>query len=164
MGVVTPLRLLGLFVAIRSLTTFLPNVLNAIGNSAFVMWTMVGSAIAMPIVFLIGSHWGTTGIAGGWLVAYPIIIAPIYYRMFQKTDMTAKEYVAVLLPSVNASALMAAVLFGIRAVIPAKLPAVLGLSILTIGGAIAYWCALYAFHRARVLHLMNTIKRMVESR
>jgi hypothetical protein len=98
------------------------------------------------------------------LVASPIIIAPIYYRMFQKTDMTAKEYVAVLLPSVNASALMAAVLFGIRAVIPAKLPAVLGLSILTIGGAIAYWCALYAFHRARVLHLMNTIKRMLESR
>jgi PST family polysaccharide transporter len=78
MGVVTPLRLLGLFVAIRSLTTFLPNVLNAIGDSAFVMWTMVGSAIAMPIVFLIGSHWGTTGIAGGWLVAYPIIVSVDY--------------------------------------------------------------------------------------
>jgi O-antigen/teichoic acid export membrane protein len=161
-GVVAPLRLLGLFVAARSLTTFLPNLLTAIGDTAFVMWTMFGSAIAMPIAFMIGSHWGTTGIAAAWLVAYPIIIAPLYYRTFQKTGMTANEYVLVLLPSINASIIMTTALFGIRAVIPPKLPPVLALLLLTIGGAVAYCGSLFAFHRERVGHLMRTIKGMLK--
>ena len=55
---------------------------------------MIGSAITMPVAFLIGSKWGTTGIAAAWLVAYPIMITPVYYRVFQKTGMTAREYVA----------------------------------------------------------------------
>ena len=56
------------------------------------MWAMIGSAITMPVAFLIGSKWGTTGIAAAWLAAYPIIIAPVYHRIFQKTGMTAREY------------------------------------------------------------------------
>jgi PST family polysaccharide transporter len=161
-GVVAPLRLLGLFVAVRSLTTFLPNLLTAIGDAVFVMWVMVGSAIAMPIAFMIGSHWGTTGIAAAWLVAYPIIIVPLYYRIFQKTGMTAKEYVLILLPSLSASIIMATFLFGIRAVTPSKLPPLLALSLLALGGALIYCGSLYAFHRERVGHLIRTIKAMLK--
>lgn len=160
-GVVAPLRLLGLFVATRSLSTFLPNLLTAVGDSTFVMWAMVGSAISMPIAFLIGSHWGTTGIAAAWLVAYPIIIAPVYYRTFQRTGMAVKEYVLVLLPSINASAIMAIALFGIRAIIPAKMPALLALALLTLGGALVYCGSLFTFHRERVGHLIVTIKAML---
>ncbi len=161
MGVIAPLRLLGLFVATRSLSTFLPNLLTAVGDSAFVMWTMVGSAIAMPIAFLIGSHWGTTGIAAAWLLAYPIIIAPVYYRTFQKTGTTAKEYLRILLPSINASIVMAIVLFGIRAIMSAKIRALWGLSLLTIVGAATYSSVLLVFYRERVGHLMRTIKAML---
>jgi O-antigen/teichoic acid export membrane protein len=164
MGVIGPLRLLGLFVATRSLTTFLPNLLTAVGDSAFVMWAMIGSAITMPVAFLIGSKWGTTGIAAAWLGAYPVIIAPVYYRVFSKTGVTAKEYLSILLPSINASVIMSAVLFGIRAIIPAKLSPFLALLALTISGSLAYCAALFAFYRERVIHLMRTIKGMLSTR
>ena len=71
-GVIGPLRLLGIFVAARSVTTILPNLLTAIGDARFVMWTIIGSAIVMPIAFLIGSRWGTNGIAAAWVFAYPL--------------------------------------------------------------------------------------------
>jgi len=161
MGVTGPLRILGLFVAMRSLTTFLPNLLTAVGDTAFVMWAMIGSAVTMPVAFLIGSRWGTIGIAAAWLVAYPIIIAPVYSRVFQKTGMTAKEYASILLPSINASVIMSLVLFAIRAVIPAKSPPLMTLMTLTTGGTLAYCCALFAFHRERVGHLMRTIQAML---
>jgi O-antigen/teichoic acid export membrane protein len=164
MGVIGPLRLLGVFVATRSLTTFLPNLLTAVGDTAFVMWAMIGSAITMPVAFLIGSKWGTTGIAAAWLVAYPIMITPVYHRVFQKTGITAREYLGILLPSINASIIMSLVLFGIRSVIPAKMSPLLALSALMIGGSLAYGTALFAFYRQRVSHLMRTIRSMLGGR
>jgi PST family polysaccharide transporter len=160
-GVIAPLRLLGLFVATRSLTTFLPNLLNAIGDAAFVMWTMIGSAIAMPIAFLLGSRWETTGIAAAWLAAYPVVIAPIYYRVFQKTGMKAIEYVSVLLPSINASLVMSVVLFGLREVMPGKLAPLSALLVMVLGGSLAYCAVLFAFYRGRVIHLMSTVRNML---
>jgi O-antigen/teichoic acid export membrane protein len=163
-GVVAPLRLLGLFVAVRSLTTFLPNLLTAIGDSAFVMWAMTLSALAMPFAFWLGSHWGTAGIAAAWLVAYPIIIAPVYYRTFQKTGTNAKEYVLVLFPAINASIIMAVALFGLRSVIGNKLGPIYTMAILVSGGALFYCSALLLFHRKRVGHLIATIKAMLGKR
>jgi PST family polysaccharide transporter len=163
-GVIAPLRLLGLFVATRSLSTFLPNLLTAVGDSAFVMWTMAGSAIAMPIAFLIGSHWGTVGIAAAWLVAYPVIIAPVYRRTFQKTGTTPMEYLRILLPSINASLAMAVVLAGVRRIIPPQTHALWGLLLLTAVGAATYCAVLFIFYRPRVSHLINTMKEMLKNR
>jgi O-antigen/teichoic acid export membrane protein len=160
-GVIGPLRLLGLFVATRSLATFLPNLLTAIGDSAFVMWAMVGSAITMPLAFLIGSHWGTSGIAGAWLLAYPIIIAPVYYRVFQKTGMRLGQYLKVLVPSLNASIIMVIAVLGVRAILRARISPVLELSVLSGIGAVAYGGALLVFYRDRVGHLTRTIRGML---
>lgn len=158
MGVIGPLRLLGLFVAIRSLATFLPNLLTAIGDSAFVMWAMVGSAVTMPVAFLIGSRWGTSGIAGAWLVAYPVIIAPVYYRVFQKTVMRVGEYLKVLVPSVTGSVIMVAAVLGMRAVVPERTPAVLSLCLIVAVGALAYGGGLFVFYRDRIAHIVRAAK------
>ena len=87
-GVIGPLRLLGLFVAARSIATILPNLLIAIGDASFVMKVSIFAAIVMPIAFLIGSRWGTNGIAAAWVIAYPLITIPTYYRVMKKTGLT----------------------------------------------------------------------------
>ncbi len=160
-GVIGPLRLLGVFVAVRSLTTFLPNLLTAIGDAAFVMWTTIGAAITMPFAFWVGSRWGTSGIAAAWLVAYPLIIAPVYYRVFRKTEMSTKEYVSILLPSAVGSAIMAVAVLGIREVMPPHLTPLSSLLLVTIGGILAYSAALFALYRKRVGHLLRSIKSML---
>jgi O-antigen/teichoic acid export membrane protein len=161
-GVIGPLRLLGCFVAARSVTTILPNLLTAIGDARFVMRATIGSAILMPIAFLIGARWGTNGIAAAWVVAYPPIMVPMYYRVFRKTGMQLKEYVSVLMPALSASAIMAVVVLLTRSVLPDgshPLPYLLSLIVV---GALSYAGALLAFHRARVNGLIRTIWSMFQ--
>jgi O-antigen/teichoic acid export membrane protein len=162
-GAIGPLRLLGAFVAVRSITTFLPNLLTAIGDVAFVMWTTIASAIIMPIAFYIGSksRWETTGIAAAWLVVYPIIITPICYRIFQKTGITVIEYVATLVPAVVGATIMALVVAGIRLFLPWEWPAYAGLLVLVISGAVAYSLAMYLLYGKRLTHLLKTAKGML---
>ena len=159
-GVIGPLRLLGVFVAGRSIATILPNLLTAIGDARFVMWATIGSAIFMPVAFLIGSRWGTNGIAAAWVLAYPPAMVPMYYRVFQKTGMQLKEYVSVLMPALSASAIMAAMVLLSRSVLPAGSRPLPCLFLLIVIGAFSYSGALFAFHRQRVSQMIRVIRSM----
>jgi len=163
-GAIGPLRLLGVFVAGRSIATILPNLLTAIGDARFVMWATIASAIFMPIAFLIGARWGTNGIAAAWVVAYPPIMVPMYYRVFQKTDMHLREYVSVLMPAISASAVMAVVVLLTRWALPAGFHPLPGLLLLIIIGALSYAGALVAFHRARVTHMIRIVRSFRQQR
>ncbi|MGB6978366.1 MAG: lipopolysaccharide biosynthesis protein [Candidatus Acidiferrales bacterium] len=163
LGVIGPLRLLGIFVAVRSVATILPNLLTAVGHVRFTMWATTGAAVAMPIAFLIGSRWGTSGIAAAWVVAYPLIMIPMYYKVLSITGVRVREYLLVVLPALNASAIMAVVLILIRSMIAARPHSIMGLSILVIAGIVAYAAALFAFHRERVSVILHTLTRMFRS-
>jgi O-antigen/teichoic acid export membrane protein len=160
-GAIGPLRLLGIFVAVRSVSTILPNLLIAIGDAEFVMWATIGSAIAMPIAFVIGSRWGTNGIAAAWVVAYPPIMIPMYYRVFKKTNMRLKEYLFAVTPAVSASAAMVVVVLFVRSTLPLRSHPSAGLSLIVIAGLLSYAGALFVFHRRRVSALIDTAKRML---
>ena len=155
-GVIGPLRLLGIFVAARSVTTILPNLLTAIGDAGFVMWATIGSAILMPMAFLIGSRWGTTGIAATWVFASPVIIAPIYYRVFKKIELEVKEYVSTVLPALNASIIMAIVVLLTRSVMRSESHSLAGLFLIVLSGTLSYSGALFVLHRGRVSRLLRT--------
>jgi PST family polysaccharide transporter len=159
-GVIGPLRLLGVFVAGRSIATILPNLLTAIGDARFVMWATIGSSIFMPIAFLIGARWGTNGIAAAWVVAYPPIMVPMYYRVFQKTGMQLKEYISVLMPALSASAIMAVVVLLTRSVLPVGSRPIPCLLLLFVIGTLSYAGALLAFHRHRVTQMIRIIRSM----
>ncbi len=159
-GVIGPLRLLGVFIAGRSVATILPNLLTAIGDARFVMWATIGSAILMPLAFLIGTRWGTNGIAAAWVVAYPPVMVPIYYRVFQKTGMRLKEYVSVLIPATSASAIMAGAVLLTRLLLPARSHPLPSLLLLIGVGALSYAAALFSFHRQRVARMIRVIRSM----
>jgi O-antigen/teichoic acid export membrane protein len=160
LGVIGPLRLLGIFVAARSLGTILPNLLTAIGDARFVMWATIGSAIVMPLAFFAGSHWGPNGIAAAWVIIYPLIIAPMYYRVFQKTGVQAAEYASAILPAVSASVIMTVVVIFVRVILPNGTRPLFCLLLVIATGALSYAGALLAFHRRRVTQLVRTIRGM----
>ena len=156
-GVIAPLRLLGCFVAVRSVATILPNLLTAIGDARFVMWATVGAAIIMPIAFLLGSRWGTSGIAAAWVVAYPVIMIPLYYRALEKTGLKFKEYIFVIIPSLTASAIMAGIVLLLRLLLKDRPHSLSELLFLSVCGVLSYAAALFVFHRSRVTSLIRTI-------
>ncbi|MGH9735293.1 MAG: lipopolysaccharide biosynthesis protein [Candidatus Acidiferrales bacterium] len=159
--VIGPLRLLGLFVAVRSVATVLPNMLTAIGDAQFVMWASFASAIVMPIAFLAGSHWGTTGIAAAWAVAYPPMMVPFYVRAFRKTDMKLREYAMAVMPAASASAIMAIVVLVAYRFLPRSGPPLLNLALLVAAGAISYAAALFTLHYRRIAQLVSALKGML---
>jgi len=160
-GVIGPLRLLGVFVAARSITTILPNLLTAIGDAGFVMWATVSFAIVMPIAFLVGSRWGTTGIAAAWVFACPVIVAPMYGRVFKKIELPIREYLVTILPAVNGSIVMTAVVLLVRSVVRPRSTSPLTLIFIVLLGILSYTGALFVFHRKRVFRLIQTIGKML---
>jgi PST family polysaccharide transporter len=156
-GVVGPLRLLGFFVAVRSVATILPNLLTAIGDARFVMWATVGAAIIMPCAFLLGSRWGTNGIASAWVFAYPLVMIPLFYRALEKTGLKFKEYLFVVMPAISASVIMTGVVLLIRFLLKDRPHSLSGLLLLSVCGVLSYAGALLVFHRTRVTSLIRTI-------
>jgi PST family polysaccharide transporter len=157
-GVIGPLRLLGIFVAFRSLNTVLPKILTAIGNTEFVMWTTAVSAIVMPISFLVGSRWGTNGIATAWIIMYPIVTAPLYWKTFRQIDLRLHDYLTAVIPAVNASLIMAVLVLGGRLALPLSLPPLFRLMLLVSLGVAAYSGAFWVLYRERVSRLVRAVQ------
>ncbi len=159
-GAIGPLRLLGIFIAVRCLAVIPNKLLSAIGDTRFTMWATIGSAIVMPIAFLIGSRWGASGIAAAWVIAYPPMMAPMFFRAFQKTETHVKEYFSAVLPALAASAVMAAAVILIRTIVPAMSHSSVYLFLLVIIGMASYTGALFIFFRPRVRRIMSAVRQM----
>jgi O-antigen/teichoic acid export membrane protein len=155
-GVIGPLRILGGFVAARSIATILPNLLIAIGDASFVMWASVGAAIVMPISFLIGARWGTNGIASAWVIAYPIVTIPIYYRVMRKTGLSWKEYGSAISPAICGSVIMVGVVLIFRYLLRSHSHSVVELISLIVAGCAAYGGGLFVLYRTRVISIIKT--------
>jgi O-antigen/teichoic acid export membrane protein len=160
-GVVGPLRLLGVFVAARSITTILPNLLIAIGDASFVMWVSICAAILMPIAFLVGSRWGTNGIAATWVIAYPLMTIPTYYRVLKRTGLSSKEYASAIIPALSASGMMVGVVLVLRLLLRSQPHSLLGLSLIISAGALSYVAGLLALYRQRVMSIIKTTRNLL---
>jgi O-antigen/teichoic acid export membrane protein len=159
-GVVGPLRLLGILVAFRSLTTMLPRLLTALRDTKFVMWTTVISAIAMPLGFLIGSRWGTNGIAVAWIIIYPPIMLPLYHRIFRRIGTNTWEYLSAVIPAAGASVIMTAALLLLRSALPLHWSLAAHFALLVVTGTLCYACALLGLYRRRMTQLLQVFRRM----
>lgn len=159
-GVVGPLRLLLILFAFRSITLLLPRILTAIGDTRFVMWTTIVMTMVLPIAFVVGSRWGSSGIAAAWVVAYPPMMVPMYHRVFRKTDTRLKEYLSAVLPALSATAIMAVVVLIIRAMVPFGSHLIFHLCVLVIAGTLSYSGALLALFRERVLRVVRVLRNI----
>jgi O-antigen/teichoic acid export membrane protein len=113
---ILPLQVLAAYAAFRSITPLLPQVLQITRDAKFEMWRMVAAAVLMPAGFYFGAQrWGTVGLAMAWVFLDPLIAIPLYRRVCAKIDVSLKAYVTALWPAVSATALMAAVVLGVRA-------------------------------------------------
>jgi len=136
--VVAPLRFLALYVTVRSMAPMIPVVLNVVGQSRSVMWNSIMAAMIMPSSFYIGSHWGNSGIALAWLLAYPIVAIPLFHRAFQKIELPWSVYLTNLRAPATGSLVMAIVVLVSRRLLPVDYALSTRLAVEVLGGAAAY--------------------------
>jgi teichuronic acid exporter len=159
-GMIAPLEVLSVYAAFRSIVALLPKVLTAVGNPRFVMRVEVTGLVVMPLAFWIGSHWGITGIAFGWVVAYPILAIPHYWKTLHTIQMKLSDYVGALRPALDGSIAMSLAVGGFRWVMRASRPSWPYLLEEVGLGAVVYLATLGLLHRKRVAHFVDIVKRM----
>ena len=157
-AVTEPLRYLALFATFRSLVPILSQAGNAVGLVKFVMRMSILAAIVMPISFLIGTRWGTTGVAVAWLVAYPVAAAPLIITVLRRIGMGAGEYLVALWPAVSATLVMAVAVALVRQVIGVETSVYLRLAEQVATGAAAYAATIFLFHRSEVRSLVAVFR------
>lgn len=148
---ILPLQLLSLYAAVRSVTPFLAQVLAVTGDMHRVMRINLWGLLVLPPVFLFASRWGVGGIAAAWIVAHPLVIAvPAATVVFRRLEVTARDYLAALLPAGTAVAVMSFAVLAARLVRPEGISPIVGLVLDIVVGATCYVGALMLLHRSRL--------------
>ncbi len=157
-GVVAPLELLALHALIRSNVILLSPLLNAIGEERLVMWNSVVALIVLPPSFYIGSHWGTVGIAAGWVIAYPLVQLRLFSRIFRRIHMSRSEYLEVLWPALSGCAVMVIAVTALKFASSELWPLYTRLVSEILVGFLAYGVVLLLLHRNYLLLILQFVR------
>jgi len=154
---ITPLRLLAVYAALRSITTVFPNMLFAMRQSRFVMWMSVVSAVVLPSAFYLSSRWGTTGIAATWILLYPVITAPYVWRTFTAIELPVRTYLRSMLPALKASIVMIILVLGVRVTTPATWSLVVRFAVSVLTGILSYSAVVLIAERQHMRDLYQLV-------
>jgi O-antigen/teichoic acid export membrane protein len=163
-GVVVPLQILSVYVTFRSVVALLGKLLTAVGNPRFVMWDDLAALIILPTGFYIGSHWGTPGIAWGWVAAYPFVALPLYWKAFKTIEMPVGDYLRSLRPALHGTAVMVLAVTSLKWTLLAKQSSILRLVLEIATGAAAYIATLLLLHRERIMTFLRTARSFRRAR
>jgi PST family polysaccharide transporter len=157
---IAPLRLLSLAAVFRSTVPILGQVLVATGQSRRNMEGTIGIAIILPLLFLLGSRWGLSGVALVWLLVFPLASYALYMRhALAASNLSPAGYLKALWPAVSAAlAMTAAVLMVHQGLLSVRPPLRLAVEVLT--GAATYLAVIYIVHRGRLVVFLSTLRAL----
>ena len=156
---VPPLEILSVYATVRSITALVPPVLIALGNPQFVLWNDVAATFILGISFFVGSHWGINGIAWGWVVGYPFVAAPLYWKTFTTIKMKPWDYFRRLYAPLEATLIMAAVIWLMKRAIAGNPHVLVRLISEVVVGVIVYTGILWIRDRERITFIIQLAKK-----
>jgi len=159
-GAIVPLQLLAFYTSFRSIVSLLPQVLTVIGETRFVMTNTIATFVVMTTAFYISSRWGTTGIAAAWIIAYPVVIIPMYRRTLRKIHLSAGEYIRGALPPLSGVVAMAIVVGSLKWAMPLTWPLQRRFLIEVVGGASTYLFLMAGLYGARLRVLWQFVRNL----
>jgi PST family polysaccharide transporter len=152
---IIPLRILAVVGALRSITPILSQVLIATEQARKNMHYTLASAVVIPVLMVLGSRWGLMGVALAWLVGHPLTMLPIQLpQALRAIGMRKRDYLAALLPAAAACVAMAAVVLGVRALLPAAWPMALRFALEVVIGVMIYALGVWFTYRQRLRSLI----------
>lgn len=156
---IVPLRLLSIFISFRVVSSVLAQVLTVTGDTRFGMWNGIFSVVLLPASFVVAVRWGTAGVAAAWIVAYPISVVPMYFRVLRRIGLGFRGMGAAVIPSTVGSAIMCAAVLGARAVLPSDASTIVRLAIQIGVGAAAYGAVVFGLFGSKVRRLVGALRR-----
>jgi hypothetical protein len=106
--------------------------------------------ILPPAFYFAGTRWGTLGIAAIWLSVYPLVLIPVYVRVFRTLHIRVRDYLACVGPTLVSAVVMAVVVLTIRTLAPAAWPPGARFGLQVASGAAAFVAAALFIQRRRL--------------
>jgi O-antigen/teichoic acid export membrane protein len=151
-------RLLALAMPMMTLQVLFSPVCDALGRPGIGVRNSVVGASVLTLGFLIGIHWGVTGLALGWLGAYPVYLLTSCRRALPVIGAKGREVAAAIAPPALAALVMAAGVTGLDSLLP-PLAQPIRLAVLVTTGAALYAAALALIARDRLREVAGLIRR-----
>jgi len=151
---ILPLRILALLTTLRAIYPVVPQVLTVTGQAGFIMWVGLVTAVVAPLAFYLGTWWGITGIVVTWCVLLPLNVAPVYWLLGKRLDLSMWGYVRSLSPALTASLAMAAAVWLVKATLPVQWALRDRFVIEVLVGGTVYGLFLFMLHRDRLRSLV----------
>uniref|UniRef100_UPI00211A8C30 lipopolysaccharide biosynthesis protein n=1 Tax=Sphingomonas sp. TZW2008 TaxID=1917973 RepID=UPI00211A8C30 len=149
-------RLLALAMPFMTLQVLFSPACDALGRPGIGVRNGATGALVLGLAFLVGVHWGASGIASAWIAGYPIYLAISCWRSLPVIGARLADVAAATVPALLAAIAMAAVVTLVdRAIV---LPPAPRLALLGSIGAVTYAAWLVTFARPTVRHTLALIR------
>jgi O-antigen/teichoic acid export membrane protein len=159
-GAAGPLALLALYAGARSVTSLFGHLLNATRETRFAMWTSLVLAGLLLVGFVVGSHWGTNGIAAAWLVVHPSFSVFSFTRIRRVLDLKGRDYLRALRLGLDGTFVMGVALLAFQRYVAdgwAPTPRLIASILL---GAVTYVVTTFVLHGARLRQILAWLQRV----
>jgi O-antigen/teichoic acid export membrane protein len=138
-------------------------VMNGLGMPQMTMRNAIAGAVLMPAIYLFAVQYGPIGLAWGWLVSFPLLLAFTIYQAKSHVGFTISGLFAAVLPGLGAAFVMASSVWLADCYLVDWLwhdmPALLHLILLTGVGAAIYVGLLWFGARQTFNEVMNLVIR-----
>ena len=155
--------ILALAMPLMTLHILFAPALNALGLPNVVVRNSIFGAVLMPSVYLLVVQYGASGLAWGWLLAYPILLAFTVYQARPHIGFTLTGLAASVLPGFAAAVAMAVFVWAAGQVLTSSIwpgvPAVIHLAALVAIGGMAYATILWLGARQTFMEVINLVVR-----
>lgn len=155
--------ILALAMPVMTLHILFAPALNALGLPNIVVRNSVFGAILMPTVYVFAVQYGADGLAWGWLVAFPVLLAFTIYQARPHIGFTVSGLAGSVLPGLAAAAAMATLVWAADRLLLVRLwpdvPALIHLLVLAVVGGLAYTAMLWFGTRQTFMEVVNLVVR-----
>jgi len=108
----TPIvAILALAMPVATLQFLFQPAINALGLPGITMRNSIAGAIIMPLVYLVAIRFGATGLAWGWLVSFPLLLAFTIYQAKPHIGFGIGQLFSTIVPGFGAALAMAAMVW-----------------------------------------------------
>lgn len=156
----TPLALLALYAGARALSSLFGHVFNALRETQFAMWTSIVLAVLLIAGFIVGSTWGTVGIAAAWLVIHPSFSVYSFARIRRLLDLKSIEYFRALRLGLDGSAAMVVAVLTLQHLVADSWSAAVRLPVSIALGAGVFAATTFLLHGSRIREIIAWFRRV----
>ncbi len=149
---------LSLAMPVMTLQILFHPALNALGLPQITLRNSIFGAVLMPTVYIYAVQYGSVGLAWGWLVSFPILLAFTIYQAKSRVGFTLAGLAAAVLPGLSAALAMGAIVWLVDQMLM-PLPVLAQLAILVLTGASAYTGLLWMGARETFMEVVNLVTR-----